>query len=422
MTIKELAPHISCVCYEEDFEEAKQRYSEIFVVTLNGIFKYVKLKYDRFISLKVKEVPGHQSEFKEDLHFLPSGKIPFILFKQIIAFFRKVIEVKKSKVEAHIHILWNPSIGYYLSVPNQRVSGASVTYDFSHIGKDDIIVADFHSHQDMGAFYSGTDENDDKNKTYYTGVIGKISQPTPEYVLRFNYNDVKHNCDLNELFEITQEEVEVPESWLERIHENKHYSKHKFTGFGNGKRFDPDDDDLYTGLGHGYGRGGSAESLDDLVRNRYLGKPLALVKTESQAGANQENKHSNHQKNSQGENAENSESFSSQEIYQSIQELEFNPKTGTMVPKKDLEEERASYRNPSSSIKNAVVIGIGKNDPSYLDYLTAQYGSEVADGYDQVTAGLTELDGCDEILLDVIREAYSLLTTNGQLDLAQKGM
>lgn len=148
MTIRELAPHISCVCTEDSFEEARsQNYQQIYIVTVAGIFKHEKLRYDgRFIQIKVDSVPGLESQMKEEVSFLPNGgeKIPYDLFKQIVAFFRKVMEVKKSEVEAHVHILWNPTAGYYIAVPNQRVSKASVSYDYSHIGKDDIIIADFH--------------------------------------------------------------------------------------------------------------------------------------------------------------------------------------------------------------------------------------------------------------------------------------
>jgi hypothetical protein len=108
----------------------------------------MKLRYDgRFIRAKVDSVPGMTSDLHEDLSFLPGEeKIPYHLFKLVVAFFRKVIEVKNSDVEAHVHILWNPKLGYYLAVPNQRVSKASVSYDYEHIGVDDIIIADFHSH------------------------------------------------------------------------------------------------------------------------------------------------------------------------------------------------------------------------------------------------------------------------------------
>ncbi len=153
MTIRELAPHISCVCTEESLPEALEKYSEVYIVTVDGIYKHMKLRYEgRWLRARVNSVPGVTSEISEDLHFLPNNgqKIPVKLFHTIVAFFRKVMEVKKSDVEAHVHILWNPRDGYYLAVPNQRVSKASVSYDYEHLRAEDIIVADFHSHNTMG--------------------------------------------------------------------------------------------------------------------------------------------------------------------------------------------------------------------------------------------------------------------------------
>lgn len=147
MAIRELAPHISCVCTEESLPEALDKYSEVYIVTVDGIYKHMKLRYEgRWLRARVNSVPGVTSEISEDLHFLPNNgqKIPVKLFHTIVAFFRKVIEVKKSDVEAHVHILWNPRDGYYLAVPNQRVSKASVSYDYEHLRAEDIIIADFH--------------------------------------------------------------------------------------------------------------------------------------------------------------------------------------------------------------------------------------------------------------------------------------
>lgn len=404
MSVTVIVPHISCICNEEDFENVKGQFSEIYIYTVSGILKFVKLKYDRYICLKVTEIPGQTSNLREALNFLPAGKVPYIIFQQIVAFFKKVIEVKKSSVEAHVHILWNPTAGYHLSVPNQRVSAASVTYDFSHIGKDDIIVADFHSHNSMGAFYSGTDENDDKNKTYYTGVIGKLNLPKYEYKLRFNLNELKHNCELDELFDIGEEAVEVPDAWLECI------QTQTFGGKGKGKSkdrdkdqaFDPNDDHMYQGFGMGYG-GESMEDWQHFLRERdnTLGKPSPQSSQQLLLEDQGENQGGNFHRRTRD-----------------FQEMRLNPKTGVMEPLE--QNQREEFQENTQYIRKAK--GVNNQDPCYMDYLTAQYGEETANGYDQAAAGLMDLDGCDEALLDLIREAYSRLTTSAQMELGQTGL
>lgn len=152
--IREIAPHVSCVCTEDQFVEAQgMNYQEIYVITEKGFFRYMKLRHaGRFICQQVQEIPGAQSNLSSIMQFLPNNgeKIPFQIFKTIVAFFLEVMRVKNSEVEAHVHILWNPDTGYSLAIPKQRVSKASVSYDFEHIGPNDVIIADFHSHNTMG--------------------------------------------------------------------------------------------------------------------------------------------------------------------------------------------------------------------------------------------------------------------------------
>lgn len=263
----------------------------------------------------------------------------------------------------------------------------------------------------MSAFYSSTDENDDKNKTYYTGVIGKLNLPKYEYKLRFNYNELKHNCDLDALFEMTEETVDVPEAWLEKI-ETYHYS-----GKGKGKnkddkkqgkdsRFDPNDDSHYNGIGFGFG--GSAEDWRAYLEmeDRSMGK------------ANPSSSQRSHESLTAGEGNHDSR----------FQELTLNPKTGLMEPSENLLSQNQANHNQTSSEETESTQyirkshGVNQQDPAYMDYLTCQYGEETANGYDQAAAGIMDMDGADEPLLDLIREAYSRLSTSAQMELAQTGL
>lgn len=389
MSIRELAPHISCVCTEESLPEALEKYSEVYIITVSGIFKHIKLRYgNRFIRARVTEVPGLKSEITEDLQFLPvEEKIPFKLFQTIVAFFLKVMEVKKSDVEAHIHVLWNPTLGYYLAVPNQRVSKASVSYDYEHIGKDDIIVADFHSHNTMGAFYSGTDNSDDKNKTYYTGVIGELKgQNSFAVKLRFNFNELKRECPVSEIFEVPpEEEIEVPKGWLDRIQTTYAYQGYQ-GGAVNGynrqlalAHSGLTEEELMEkyGLGHGYAGkpedttgGTSAKKANASGESRVRQKPLQLPQ---KPGA----------ESSIGMNAETGC-------------IEFPSLNSAIV---------GENGEAINLAEGSLQIGL-----EYLDYLTAQYGERTANGFDQILAGLEDLNELDPLLEDLYKEAADRLS------------
>lgn len=216
-----LAPHISCVVAPHEFVEAvSQGYKEIFIISSKGTYKHHILRgTNRYICLKVDSIPGYvEATIDEAVNFLPAGKIPYAIYEQILGFFRKVMEVKTAELEAMIHVLWNPEQGYHLGVPNQTISKASVNYDWSYIPAGTSIIVDIHSHNTMGAFFSGTDDRDDKGNISFSGVFGKLKDKEPMTVWRFNYFDKKYNAKVSDMFEDPiHPETEVPDEWLERV-------------------------------------------------------------------------------------------------------------------------------------------------------------------------------------------------------------
>jgi hypothetical protein len=152
-----ISQHISCVALPGEFNAAVEAgFSEIYVMTSNGIIKHHKLRgQNRFVRLKVDKLPSNYKEEKIDqgINFLPAGRIPIQLFDQVVAFFRKVSEVKKTDLEAMVWICWDQENGYHLIVPDQRVSKASASYDWASLPAGKTIVVDIHSHNSMGKYH-----------------------------------------------------------------------------------------------------------------------------------------------------------------------------------------------------------------------------------------------------------------------------
>jgi len=224
MTIKAIAPHISCVCDADEIEQAKNDgYREIYTITTKGIFKtHILRGENRWICAKVTEIKGYvEPLFKEDHStFLPAGKIPFVLFQQVEAFFRAVIATKGAALEAMIFIMWNKDRGYYLHVPKQTVSGASVTYDYENFPSQDTTVVNIHSHGHMNAFFSGVDDNNDSTKVQYSGVFGKFQDPQCVTVWRFNYYTTKYAATAMDIFEAPTS-AEIPNEWVDMVEERQ---------------------------------------------------------------------------------------------------------------------------------------------------------------------------------------------------------
>jgi hypothetical protein len=153
-----------------------------------------------------------------EVNFLPAGKIPYSYFEQIVKFFRDVIELKKAQFEAHAWILWTAERGYFISIPKQTVSAAQVAFSYDDLPEGAVIVVDIHSHNSMGAFYSGTDDNNDKTGVYYSGVVGKLTATSYDFVFRFNMHENKLTSTLADVFDIpVKPEVTIPAEWMDQV-------------------------------------------------------------------------------------------------------------------------------------------------------------------------------------------------------------
>ena len=227
--MKIIAPYMSCVVPApigevkgSELDQAiEQGYGEIFVVGDTGIIKYHKLRgKDRYVTLKVDKVPGVDLHpLKENLSaFLPAGKVPNRLLQQIESFFRQVMAAHSKALEAMIWVLYNEERGYHLFVPDQTVGGASVQYDWKAVPSGSTIVVDLHSHGSMNAFFSGTDDGDDRNSIRYSGVFGLLQNPTASTVWRFNYMDRKIAAKLDDIFDAPLLVADpVPTDWMSKV-------------------------------------------------------------------------------------------------------------------------------------------------------------------------------------------------------------
>lgn len=148
----ELIPGYSMVCKEAEFEAAVAGpHQDIYVEHGMGYLRHMKLVGGRFVRIKVDKLPMPLptvtgAVLKEELNFLPAGKVPGVLFDQIVELFRQVVVKFKEEVEAHVWILWNPERGYFISVPTQTVTKASVsfTYDDESLPPGSVIAVDIH--------------------------------------------------------------------------------------------------------------------------------------------------------------------------------------------------------------------------------------------------------------------------------------
>lgn len=457
--LQEVVPFFSCVATPDSFEDAAQKYQEIYVANPDGsVLKHVKLPHDRYVRLEVDKVPKAVKDalpvpvgVSPGLNFLPAGKIPYEFFEQIVKFFRDVIKLKKAQFEAHAWILWSPERGYFISIPKQTVSAASVNFTYSH---DDLppgstIVVDIHSHNSMGAFYSGTDNNNDKTGIYYSGVVGKLTDKSFDVVMRFNLFEDKLDCKLLDVFQEPQkEEIATPQEWLDKVevstpptYQGGLYSGHSYQGGRGNSHHNRFQGPAHQGMGFiPQGTNSNGKPYDYSKKNRKGGENLPSLWEEKGVNIVEANRRLE-LATKEYESSKNPGQFTldGSDI---IDTLTGNVVDGEVVGGQVMSsgEPRGSLRQSSDSQGNQTPTSAASSSGTESEgleviseseltdgadeyaYYAAQYGLEVSDAKEEIDVTLGELDGCDEALTDVIRQAYALLTESGKADLARDGL
>lgn len=200
------------------------------------------------------EIKARKQMMQMSTDILPSGKIPATVLYQIISFFMSVMNNKMKDVvgggknhgrqqggwnheyEAMAHVIWNEHTKQYrVGIPTQRVSKASVSYDHDDYNAEagDMVIVDIHSHNTMSAFFSGTDNTDDRGAYCYSGVIGNLDK-TPTMKFRLNAGELKVELNAEEIFDFRQPLPEVPQEWLDKVAIQGGYNYGNYYGGGRG--------------------------------------------------------------------------------------------------------------------------------------------------------------------------------------------
>lgn len=203
-----------------------------YAIAKNGLFEVRDTDIARIIlpvAAAPKDGTNHRavSGLTEELQAgvtLRLPKIPFEMLAQTVAFFRGVCKEAKGSSEAIVRIWWDATERRYeIRVPEgeQQVSGASVRH-FDNFNLDDerdengvpryIMVMDIHSHgSTMTAFWSGVDDGDERrcSEGRMFGVIGKCTQPIPEWKWRMRAREGFIEMNVADIFE-TRELAAIP--------------------------------------------------------------------------------------------------------------------------------------------------------------------------------------------------------------------
>lgn len=244
-----------------------------YVMQGDGVYLIVKNRIGKFIT-KVQEGSylGLEKQFGANQLVLDVPKIPSKIYYQIKQFFIDIMD-KVDGAEAYAQVYYDKyEKEYVVNIPEQTVAKASVTYDktkdLSSIDNERyIFVFEIHSHNTMGAFWSGTDDGDEKETKFY-GVFGELNKETHAEKFRTmvdgKYFDLTrdHMFDFSPAQQLTSEDIkallsegpvdleklvtaakekykqkntvpsEYPKEWLEKINKPVYHAHHNYVGHG----------------------------------------------------------------------------------------------------------------------------------------------------------------------------------------------
>ena len=211
------------------------------LIAANGSYVYKDCPFYT-AGVEVKKTTG-LAKMGQSCH-LKVPRIPLNLFLQIENFFEQVYA--KYKSEAVVLLYVSPGAACWRAkVPEQTVSAGSVDYDLKKmppIFEEEVPVAEgavvtkikfylfgsIHSHGSMGAFHSGTDDNDEMHFDGLHITIGTIASEAKSYATRFMIHGSAFSrlklADAVEIPEIPKEQCE--KDWLERVKEKVYAQVH----------------------------------------------------------------------------------------------------------------------------------------------------------------------------------------------------
>jgi len=179
----------------------------------DGDYLVVNNRIANFI-IKLAEASHHREGLPKDFDGhkvdLKVPKIPSKIYYQIVSFFKDIC-LTMNGAEAFVQVYYDTQNKKYVChVPEQVVTQTTVRYNAEKnldiINRERyIFVFEVHSHNTMDAFWSGTDNADEKETRFY-GVLGKIDQENIAEKFRFIALGKYIDIDKNVIFDFEEEE------------------------------------------------------------------------------------------------------------------------------------------------------------------------------------------------------------------------
>ncbi|NSW84464.1 MAG: Mov34/MPN/PAD-1 family protein [Syntrophothermus sp.] len=155
-----------------------------------------------------------------DEGFCPSlPRIPFAVLSEVLAFFRAYAETEEpSEVLAEIY--WDrENLKYFAWVPEQVVTSTEINARIDReMSERHLLVVECHSHNNMPAKFSQTDDENQQATGLYL-VVGKLNKYFPELKLRMSCGGKYKEIPLETMFEYPFSGY--PQDWDKKVQKSR---------------------------------------------------------------------------------------------------------------------------------------------------------------------------------------------------------
>jgi hypothetical protein len=184
-----------------------------FIVARDGLY----LRKHSLLGTSQVHVDGarHLPEASEYLEYeLP--KLPAELMGQVVGFFAAIWRTWHS--EAMVLLTWDGS-AFGLIVPEQQADWGSVQHRLkpADVPAGVQLLGTIHSHADMTAFHSGTDEIDEVDVDGLHIVVGEVDRDRPSFSAAVVIDGRRFSAAPSMVFEPPGPKFDPPAEWLDRV-------------------------------------------------------------------------------------------------------------------------------------------------------------------------------------------------------------
>ena len=192
-----------------------------YVVAAEGVF--LARRNHLFESVtKVDRVAGLESQAPVlNLYF---QKVPRALLERVYGFFQFVHQ--RWEGEAVVLLYYSPELGFAVEVPPQKLFRYQTLFGWRTEGRVEygqvarppgyVKLGDIHSHADMPAYFSMTDDRDDAEDGLRI-VIGSVNRSFPDVRASFVTGGYRFKLDAEDVLEDFSVPLPPPAEWTRRI-------------------------------------------------------------------------------------------------------------------------------------------------------------------------------------------------------------